>query len=126
MPVRSTNLWRWLAGTVVLKDAEGLLVLGEESTNGYAELGPGLKHPDARDPEGKVLPVSGLDQPVQHRVAEYPPPVPVFCRLRLHPLITLFQPGLRDLGRRMDEVRSNLDTPGSQEERNQQHQPPGE
>jgi hypothetical protein len=56
-------------------------------------LGASFQYPDTRDPERKVLLVSPANEPVEDRVVEYPPPVPVLGLLCLHTLITRIQPG---------------------------------
>ena len=52
--------------------------LGVKSSDGDAELGSGFQHPYACNLEGQVLPVGPLDEPVEDRIIEYPPPVAVF------------------------------------------------
>jgi hypothetical protein len=111
-----------LAGAVVLKDAKGLLVLWKKSANCYAELGPGLKHPDARDPEGEVLPVSGFDKPVQDRVIKRTPPCAIVNRPVIYQTVLRFEPIGRDIDLRPDKIGSHLRASGQkQEEEDQDH-----
>ena len=63
-------------------------------SNGDAELGTGFENPDSCDPERKVFFVRPVNEPVENRVVEHPPPVTVFCRVGLHTLIVCVQPGL--------------------------------
>jgi hypothetical protein len=77
-----------------LEGTRGLLDLGIKLAHRNAELSTGLQYPDTRDPERKVLFVSSVNEPVEDRVVEYPPPVTVLGRFCLHTLITCIQPGL--------------------------------
>ncbi len=83
-----------LARPDVLKGAGGLLGLRKKLSDGDAELGTGFQNPDPCNPERKVLLVGPVNEPVQDRVTEHLPPVPVWCRFRLYTLVPLIQPSL--------------------------------
>ena len=69
-----------LAGGRVVDAAVRLLDLGVQSAHGDAELGPRLQHPQARDLQVVVVPVRGVDQLAEHRVAKSFPPPGLPCR----------------------------------------------
>ena len=81
-----------------------MLGLGIELAGDDTQLGPGPQDPHPGNPEGQVLPVGGVDELVEGRIFEGLPPVFVFCRRGLDPLVTGVQPGLLHLDRRAHVV----------------------
>ena len=81
-----------------------MLGLGIELAGDDTQLGPGPQDPHPGDPERQVLPVGGVDELVEGRIFEGLPPVFVFCRRGLDPLVTGVQPGLLHLDRRAHVV----------------------
>src|SRR5262249_1122302 len=76
-----------IACSVVLNGPDSLLGLREDLTDGDAQLGAGLQDSHTRASEREVFPVGLLDETIQGRIVEGPPPVAVFCPSRLLPLL---------------------------------------
>ncbi len=71
--------------------AARLLLLRIEVADRDAELGPCLEHPHGRPVQRQVLPVGGVDQPVESRIVQRLPPGRI-CRFCTDPRIARLDP----------------------------------
>lgn len=111
---------RVAAHAVVLEGAGHLLRLRVKLAYGYAELRPCLQDPHPRDAQLEVLPVSGVDQPVEDGVVEDAPPGAIIGRARRDALPVRLVPGGGDRGRGPHVVRPHLRArDGRKEQKNQ-------
>src|SRR5215472_16521583 len=92
--------------------ALALLYLRIELADRYAQLGARFEHLGARADESEVLIVGDLDQPVENRVVEHFPPVPILLISRIDRRVVGFEPFLGNRRRRRSKVWADQ-TPGA-------------
>src|SRR5438045_2108435 len=84
--------------------AAALLYLRVELADRHSKFRAGLQHPSPRVDERQVLIVGKLDQPVQHRIVEYRPPVAILLITGIDRAVVGFEPLLGDRGQRRGKV----------------------
>src|SRR5215472_1937820 len=84
--------------------ALALLYLRIELADRYAQLGARFEHLGARADESEVLIVGDLDQPVENRVVEHFPPVPILLISRIDRRVVGFEPFVRNRSRGRGEI----------------------
>src|SRR6516165_12094439 len=87
--------------------ALALLYLRIELADRYTQLGARFEHLGARADQSEVLIIGDLDQPVENRVMEHPPPVPILLVSRIDGRVVGFEPLLRNRSRGRGEVRAD-------------------
>src|SRR5215469_325212 len=92
--------------------ALALLYLRIELADRYAQLGARFEHLGARADESEVLIVGDRDQPVENRVVEHFPPVPILLISRIDRRVVGFEPFLGNRRRRRSKVWADQ-TPGA-------------
>src|SRR5215467_2585443 len=90
--------------------ALALLYLRIELTDRNAQLCTRLENLGAGANQSKVLIIGDLDQPVEHRVVEHPPPVSILLISRIDRRVVGFEPFAGDWGRRRGEIGPNHTT----------------
>ena len=66
-----------------------------------------FEHLGARADQSEVLIIGDLDQPVENRVMEHPPPVPILLVSRIDGRVVGFEPLFRNRSRGRGEVRAD-------------------
>src|SRR5215469_4000373 len=89
-----------------------LLYLRIELPDRHAQLGARFEHLGTGADQSEVLIIGDIDQPVENRVVEYLPPIPIFLIPRVDRRIVCFEPFLGDRCRRRSKVRAD-ETPGA-------------
>src|SRR5215471_2876751 len=90
--------------------ALALLHLRIEFTNRNAQLCARFENLGAGANQSKVLIIGDLDQPVEHRVVEHPPPVSILLISRIDRRVVGFEPFVSDRSRRRGEIGPNHTT----------------
>src|SRR6516164_4214769 len=90
--------------------ALALLYLRIELADRYAQLGSRFEHLGARADQREVLIIGDLDQPVENRVVEHLPPVPILLISRIDRRVVGFEPFVGYRRRRRREIGTHHTT----------------